>query len=90
MPYTFYKSVLGFIFAKMFLRKESQLNTFYKSIHFSFVTSTAQGTEFFFKKFFSKCDQIRWKLRIWLHLLNKSLTEKFIFYAVEFLRLKFS
>ena len=34
------------------------------------------------KDFFSKCDQIRWKQRIWSHLLNKSLTENFIFCAV--------
>ena len=32
--------------------------------------------------FFSKCDQIRRKLRIWSHLLKKSLIENFIFYAV--------
>ena len=32
--------------------------------------------------FFSKCDQIRRKLRIWSHLLNKSLIENFIFCAV--------
>ena len=30
--------------------------------------------------FFNKCDQIRRKLRIWSHLLNKSLMEN-IFYA---------
>ena len=35
--------------------------------------------KFSFKDFFSKCDQIRRKLRIWLHLLKKSLTENFIF-----------
>ena len=29
--------------------------------------------------FFSKCDQIRKKLRIWTHLLKKSLMEIFIF-----------
>ena len=29
--------------------------------------------------FFSKCDQIRKKLRIWLHLPKKSLMENFIF-----------
>ena len=29
--------------------------------------------------FFSKCDQIRRKLRIWSHLLKKSLMENFIF-----------
>ena len=32
-----------------------------------------------FKDFFSKCDQIRSKLRISSYLLKKSLTENFIF-----------
>ena len=32
--------------------------------------------------FFSKYKQIRWKLRIWSHLLKKSLMENFIFCAV--------
>ena len=32
--------------------------------------------------FSSKCDQIRCKLRIWSHLLEKSLMENFIFRAV--------
>ena len=32
--------------------------------------------------FFSKCDQIRSFLPIWLHLLKKSLTENFTFCAV--------
>ena len=36
----------------------------------------------FDKDFFSKCDQIRKKLRIWSHLLKKSLMENFIFCAV--------
>ena len=31
------------------------------------------------KDFFSKCDHIRRKLRIWSHLLKKSLLEHFIF-----------
>ena len=31
--------------------------------------------------FFSKCDQIHRKLRIWLHLLKKPLKENFIFCA---------
>ena len=35
----------------------------------------------FLKNFFGKCDQIRRKLRIWSHLLKKSLTENFIFCA---------
>ena len=37
---------------------------------------------FSIKDFFSKCDQIRRKLQIWLHLLKKSLMENFIFCAV--------
>ena len=36
-------------------------------------------TKFKSKDFFSKCDQIRRKLRIWSHLLKKSLMENFIF-----------
>ena len=43
---------------------------------------TAQKMNFPIKDFFSKCDQIRSSLRIWSHLLKKSLTENFIFYAV--------
>ena len=35
--------------------------------------------KFSIKDFFSRCDQIRRKLRIWSHLLKKSLMEKFIF-----------
>ena len=43
---------------------------------------TAQKMKFSIKDFFSKCDQIRRKLRIWSHLLKKSLMESFIFCAV--------
>ena len=47
------------------------------------VTSfTAQKTKFSIKDFLSKCDQIRRKLRIWSHLLKKSLMENFIFCSV--------
>ena len=38
--------------------------------------------KFSIKYFFNKCDQIRRKLRIWSHLLKKSLMESFIFCAV--------
>ena len=38
--------------------------------------------KFFIKDFSSKCDQIRRKLRVWSHLLKKSLMEYFIFCAV--------
>ena len=38
--------------------------------------------KFCIKDFFSKCDQIRSFLRIWSHLLKKSLMENFIYCAV--------
>ena len=41
--------------------------------------STAPKIKFFTKDFFNKCDPIRRKLRIWLHLLKKSLMENFVF-----------
>ena len=50
-----------------------------KSIH---CNDTTQKMAFSIKDFFSKCDQIRRKLRIWLHLLKKFLMENFIFCAV--------
>ena len=39
--------------------------------------------KFSIKDFSSKCDQIRWRLRIWSHLLKKSLMETFIFCVVS-------
>ena len=45
--------------------------------------------KFSIKEFFSKCEQIRSFLRIWSHLLTKSLMENFIFCAVlRFLQMK--
>ena len=41
--------------------------------------STAQKMKLSIKDFFSKCDQICRKLRIWSRLLTKSLMENFIF-----------
>ena len=38
--------------------------------------------KFSLKDFFSKCDELRRKLRIWSQLLKKSLMENFIFCAV--------
>ena len=40
--------------------------------------------KFSIRDFFSKCDQIRSFMRIWSHLLKKSLMENFIFCAVLF------
>ena len=42
----------------------------------------AQKMKFSIKDYSSKCDQIRSFLRIWSHLLEKSLMENFIFSAV--------
>ena len=44
---------------------------------------TEQKIKFSIKDFFSKGDQILRKLRIWSHLLKKSLMENFIFCAVS-------
>ena len=45
--------------------------------------NTAQEMKFSIEDFFSKCDQIPRKLRIWPHLLKKSLMENLISCAVE-------
>ena len=51
-----------------------------KNITQSFLpVSTAQKMEFPIKDFFSKCDRVRRKLRIWSHLLKSCLMENFIF-----------
>ena len=47
-----------------------------------FMHVVAQKMKFSIKDFFSKCDQIRKKLRIWSHLLKKSIMENFLFCAV--------
>ena len=47
------------------------------------VLEDAQKMKFSIKDFLSKCDQIRRKLRIWSHLLKKSLMGNFFFCAVE-------
>ena len=52
----------------------------------AFALCTTQKMKFFNKDFFSRCDQIRRKLRIWLHSLKKSLMEKFIFCTVLYFR----
>ena len=47
---------------------------------------TAQKMKFSIKDFFCKCDQIRSFLRIWSHLLKKSLMKNFIFCTMVFLK----
>ena len=51
----------------------------YKILSFTF--NTAQKMKFSIKDFFSKFDQIPNFLRIWSHLLKKSIMENFIFCA---------
>ena len=45
------------------------------------LSGTAGKVKCSIKNFFSKCDEIRRKLRIWSHLLKKSIMENFIFCA---------
>ena len=47
-----------------------------------YIPYTAQKMKLSIKDFSSKCNQIRRFLRIWSHLLEKSLMENFIFCAV--------
>ena len=51
------------------------------NMYVEFSWGTAQKMKFSIKDFFSKCDQIRKKLRIWSHLLKTSLREIFIFFV---------
>ena len=44
--------------------------------------------KFTIKDFFSKFNQIRRKLRIWLHLLKKSLMENFLFHVLTLVFIK--
>ena len=44
-------------------------------------TVTAQKMKFSIKDLFSKCHQIRRRLRIWSHLLNKALMKNVIFFV---------
>ena len=57
--------------------------TLFSSIYLIMVDYTTQKMKFSIEDFFSKCDQIRRKLRTWSNVLKKSLMEKnFIFCAV--------
>ena len=56
-----------------------------KILKYCKILGTAQKMMFSIKDFFSTCAQIRRFLRIWSHLLKKSLIENFVFCAVEIL-----
>ena len=49
-----------------------------------FITCTAQKVKFSITDFFSKSDQIGRKLRIWSHLLKKSVMENYIICTVSY------
>ena len=49
------------------------------TLELKFMDYTAQKMKFSIEDFFSKCDQICKKLRVWSHLLEKSLMGNFIF-----------
>ena len=61
------------------------LYSFFNTIPWFDVFNTAQKMKFFIKDFFSKCDQISSFLRIWSHLMKRSLIKNFIFCAMKVL-----
>ena len=81
-----YTTTQGFLLvSRLWERKAKQFLTDYseqKAFRDHKIKFTALKTKFSIKDFFSKCKQISSKLRIWSHLLKKSLIEKFIFCAV--------
>ena len=60
----------------LLLLELSRCFQFYQIYH---VNPTAQKLKFSINDFFSKRDQIRRKLPIWSHLLNKSLMKTAVF-----------
>ena len=64
-------------------RNNLRINT--KNVTWSKNSFTTQKMKFSIMDFFSKCDQIRSFLRIWSHLLKKSLIEtlSFLFYKLN-------
>ena len=78
------------MFPFLFCRSHSKIGAvnqiihpgFHKSLTTDYLNVTAQKINSSIKDFFSKWDQIRSFLRIWSHLMKKSLMENFIFCAV--------
>ena len=73
-------SVFGHFSHSEMLRNEFWCNYCLVVVSFS-RRFTAQKMKFSINDFFSKCQQIRRKVRIWSHSLKKSLMENFIFCA---------
>ena len=64
---------------KLFKSKKLSIQVELRTFSTYTTITTAGKIKFSIKDFFRKCDQIRRKLRIWSHLLKKSLMENFIF-----------
>ena len=71
-------------------KKERSRKKDYKPLNYNLLkiildgtVTTTQKMKFSIEDFFSKCDQIRRKLRIWSHLLKKWLIGNFIFCTVN-------
>ena len=83
------ESLILFVYQKMLIC--SKTISYFPKFFNNFMLiarSTAQKVQFFIKDFFSRCDQIRRKLRIWSHLLKKSLMQNFIFCAMAYFGLR--
>ena len=61
--------ILQYMYCSWFYDKSEEIS----------INSHCIKMKFSIKDFFSKCDHIRRKLRIWSHLLKKSLKKNFIF-----------
>ena len=75
---------IGFWLMGISVMKElnDKLNNLIDLMIISVNNYTAQKMKFSIQDFFSKCDQTHSFLRIWSHLLKKSLVENFIFCVV--------
>ena len=86
MTYHKQKKNISFFYVKtqkylwQYITRKKNLNS---NFHFGNIfADTASKIKFSIIDFFSKCDQIRSFLRIWPHLLKKSLMENFTFCAL--------
>ena len=75
------RSLFSWIFALIFAGSDCNVNYSFWDV---VLHITEQQMKFYMKDFFSKCGQICSFLRIWSHLMKKSLIENFIFCNVFF------
>ena len=78
-----------------FLNDQQNLNwkavfSIAKKMSITFSGNITQEIKCVTKDFFSKCDEIRFFLRIWSHLLKKYLMENFMFCAEKFLNIVYT